>query len=231
MENNILPNGTRVKAFKTADFNSDFAVGIIDGHSHHTGPTDSPDNSFYFVLEYTAKNTPPNIIMTPFVDPDPAYHFEPVEGQISVDQYPSGIPVLASNNDDFTSPVEGILSGQLYLNSEQLFNVKHLSESLGMFTESVFTHARLTDESIPVEPNPVDPTPVDPVPEQPEQPEEPNTPINKSQLYGLLTQLTNLVNNKTDTAAAMRSVSDLYSKPDEVLDELATLREIVRQSA
>jgi hypothetical protein len=226
MENNILPNGTRVKAFRTADYNSDYAIGIIDGYSHHTGPIDSPDNSFYFVLEYTDKNTPPNIIMTPFVDPDGVYQFEQISGRISVDQYPSGIPVQASNNDKFTSPVEGILSGQLYLNNEQLFTVKHFSEKLGMFTESVFTHARLADESI--EPLPIDPTPVDPVPEQPE---EPNTPINKAQLYGLLTQLTNLVNNKTDTAAAMRSVADLYSKPDEVLSELASLREIVRQLA
>ena len=230
MENNILPNGTRVKAFRTADFKSDYAIGIIDGYSNHTGPTDSPDNSFYFVLEYTDKSTPPNIIMTPFVDPGPAYEFEPVEGQISVDQYPSGIPVQASNNDEFTAPVQGILAGQLYLNSEQLFIVKHFSESLGMFTQSVFNHARLTGDSIPVEPTPTDPTPtpIDPVPEQPEQPKP---PINKAQLYGLLTQITNLVNNKTDTAAAMRSVADLYSKPEEVLSELATLRDIVRQSA
>lgn len=51
---------------------------------------------------------------------------------------------------------------------------------------------------------------------------------NKAQLYGLIKQLKNLINNDGETAAAMRSVADLYGKKDEVLNELDQLHEAVR---
>jgi len=51
--------------------------------------------------------------------------------------------------------------------------------------------------------------------------------VSRSQLYGLITQLQNLIKNSNDTAAAMRSVANLYSKPDEVLKELDALRELI----
>lgn len=55
-----------------------------------------------------------------------------------------------------------------------------------------------------------------------------NETADKSQLYGLLTQLTNLINNQHDTAAAARSVANLYGKPAEVLNELSQIRLAVK---
>lgn len=52
--------------------------------------------------------------------------------------------------------------------------------------------------------------------------------VPRSQLYGLITQLQNLIKNGGDTAAAMRSVANLYSKPDEVLKELEALRGLIQ---
>lgn len=52
--------------------------------------------------------------------------------------------------------------------------------------------------------------------------------VPRSQLYGLITQLQNLIKNGGDAAAAMRSVANLYSKPDEVLRELDALRGLIQ---
>lgn len=49
----------------------------------------------------------------------------------------------------------------------------------------------------------------------------------KAQVLGLLTQLKNLMNNDTNTVSAMRSVTDLYGKKDEVIIELDALRVMV----
>jgi hypothetical protein len=74
-----------------------------------------------------------------------------------------------------------------------------------------------------------------PIPLPPIEPvDEPVEPVavwpyaaEKTQLYGLLTQLENLINNSNDSAAAMRSMADLYTKKNEVLIEIQALREIL----
>lgn len=207
MSNEILPCGTRVKASKSGSFD-DAIIGIIDDYSPHAGPDNAADNSFYIISEYTALSQAPHIHLTPHVIPDPLYQFEKQKDWISVDQYWNGIPVQAM---DFGEPIDGILTGQLLLNDEQVFIVKHFSEGLGMYTKTAFTQVRL-------------------VPGQPIPDERQPAKISKSQLYGLLTQLTNLITNGSDTAAAMRSVANLYSKPDEVLAELSALRDIVKNA-
>lgn len=207
MSNEILPNGTRVKASKNANFD-EHIIGIIDGFSPHAGPTDSPDNSFYYVQQYTDIVSAPNILITPHVIPDPLYQYERQDDRISVDQYWNGIPVQAVVDE---APIDGILSGQLVLNEQQVFIIKYFSEKLGMYTQSPFTHVRLA--------------PGQPIPA------ELQTPIiTNLQLYGLLTQLTNLINNRSDTAAAMRSVANLYNKADEVLSELEAIRNIIKST-
>jgi hypothetical protein len=52
----------------------------------------------------------------------------------------------------------------------------------------------------------------------------------KAQILGLLTQLENLMNNDQDTAKALRSVSNLYDKREEVLHELGVIRAIVNKT-
>jgi len=80
--------------------------------------------------------------------------------------------------------------------------------------------------------NGVLPTPVDePVDEPIDEPiDEPVgcADVSKQQLAGLLTQLTNLVNNAGNTVSAMRSVTDLYSKDQEVLNELAAFKMLLQ---
>lgn len=207
MSNEILPNGTRVKASKNANFD-EFIIGIIDGHSPHSGPTDAPDNSFYYVHHYTSITSPPSILLTPHVMADPLYQYERQDDRISVDQYWNGIPVQSAVDEAL---FEGILSGQLVINDQQVFIIKYFSEKLGMFTQSPFTHVRLA--------------PGQPTPEELQPPK-----ITNLQIYGLLTQLTNLINNRTDTAAAMRSVANLYNKADEVLSELEAIRNIIKST-
>lgn len=51
--------------------------------------------------------------------------------------------------------------------------------------------------------------------------------VPKSQLLGLLTQLSNLNAAKADTAKALRAISDLFDKGDEVAAELAEIRRII----
>lgn len=51
--------------------------------------------------------------------------------------------------------------------------------------------------------------------------------VPKSQLLGLLTQLANINQSKADTAKALRAISDLFDKSDEVAGELAEIRRII----
>ncbi|WP_296592618.1 hypothetical protein [Methylophaga sp.] len=223
----VLKNGTRVIASKTGDF-SDSVVGIIDGYSPHRGPVNSPDNSFYMVMHWQPGETIPSILMTPFVQAEPLITVESVNGVVQVDEYANGTIVEASSNADFSDAILGELAGQLLNDGVPLFVVNYYSHELGMNTTQAFGFIRLHDEEY--EQPPV---------QEPEEPEEPpivvpeippvQTPgVSKPQLFGLITQLENLIHNGQDTAAAMRSVANLYSKPDEVLQELDALRGLIQ---
>lgn len=60
------------------------------------------------------------------------------------------------------------------------------------------------------------------------QPEEPSEGPSKAQQLGLLLQLKNLISNGQDTAKAMRSVADLYSKSEEVIAELDAITVLIK---
>lgn len=215
----VLKNGTRVIASKTGDF-SDSVVGIIDGYSPHRGPVNSPDNSFYMVMHWQPGESIPGILMTPFVQAEPIETVKAVDGVVQVDEYANGTIVEASSNADFSDAILGELAGQLLNDGVPLFVVNYYSHELGMNTTQAFGFIRLHDEEY--EQPPVQ------EPEEPEQPPVETPGVSKPQLFGLITQLENLIQNGHDTAAAMRSVANLYSKPDEVLQELDALRGLIQ---
>lgn len=135
------------------------------------------------------------------------------------DKYPNGMEVEASATADFASFVNGTIFSQ-YLDVEsyeaaRLRLNKEFPEKSELLTQQRYYIQTDTDH-----------------PTADHEFFKANfvraVGVPRSQLYGLITQLQNLIKNGGDTAAAMRSVANLYSKPDEVLKELDALRGLIQ---
>ena len=158
----------------------------------------------YTVSYFEPGNLIPSFMITPFVKPrDIGQSVNVPDGFIRVADYPLDTNVIISVNADFSDAVAGVLVYQDVTQdgSHNIFGVRHFSDQLGCDTVTYGKYAKLVHQ-----------------------------PVSRLQLYGLITQLENLIKNGSDTAAAMRSFANLYNKPDEVLAELSALRDIVKNA-
>lgn len=156
----------------------------------------------YTVSYFAPGSLIPSLMITPFVEPrESAQSIDVPDGFIRVAEYPLETAVAVSVDADFADAVSGSLVYQDVTQdgSQNIFGVRHFSEEMGCDTVTYGHYAKLVHQ-----------------------------PPTRSQLYGLITQLQNLIKNGNDTAAAMRSVANLYSKPDEVLKELEVLRGLIQ---
>lgn len=156
----------------------------------------------------------PSLLMTPYIKRRTMPDSLPVpEGFAKVGQHQLGDTMVISETEDFAQSVQGELTYQDVSENKQnnIFGVSHYSESMGCMTVTYGYYAKPPAVNLPEE-------------------GENTVSTTKSQLYGLLTQLENLMDNSDSTPAAMRSVADLFAKSDEVKAELETLRQIVKES-
>lgn len=163
----------------------------------------------YTVSYFAPDSLIPSLMITPYIESrETPQSIDVPDGFIRVAEYPLDTTVTISANAEFTDPVAGILVYQDVTQdqSQNIFGVSHYSEAMGCQTTTYGHFAKLVEQNEPIQ------------------------TINKPQLYGLLTQLSNLISNGSDTAAAMRSVANLYNKADEVLSELETIRTIIKNT-
>lgn len=205
-----------VMASKNADFSDPVygqIVGFYEDQENYTQTQERTGEQYpskdemlkftaYTVSYFAPGSLMPSFMITPFVKARAvADSVDVPEGFIRVAEHPLETKVMVSADADFAGAIEGALVYQDVTedHSHNIFGVRHFSEAMGCDTVTYGKYAKLTEPT-----------------------------VSRSQLYGLITQLQNLIKNGGDTAAALRSVANLYSKPDEVLKELDALRGLIQ---